>query len=563
MQGSYKHSRWFPGSHTALLVPFTVVALLLLLCLPAAPRQLPLPTFVPAKLAAEAMPPPVALHSPPAAHPPPASAMAAPPPTQHEPAHSESRRERPGPPVCHPDCSKYGVCSEDNHCRCPFGRVGKACEVDFLGPCRQTPQSDAHCDMVATRSCECLRRCREFFCLGTPSTDKGRVCHNNDTALETLQDRPCFTREGLPPEEQHSRFPEPGEDNVKCYKGDHEGAEELPCSEAAVHRRDVTRPLSACPSECNMRGYCMKLTDEQAPYCHCDRGYTGEACEKEEGVCYKNCSGHGKCIDQFCHCKPPYFSIGCTRSTVYPAYYSIPSPVSFQIYMYELDTSWAYEHQQFPAWKNHDPIYTAYQQFLDQFLNSSFRTEDPSAANLFYIPMFAYSYSSNTGQASNHLNAVIHHVKHAYPWWNRTDGLDHFFWVPKDRGACDLTGDALNAIKVTHFGLMATEENHGTLPPLGHPRYGCCNPHRDVVAPPFFDYGGDWSKNTQEMGLQELLEGKTRLFFFAGEVLHDDLTYSGAARQILHNLTKEWADPSFEVGACWVKHLVNRPQSRL
>lgn len=32
-------------------------------------------------------------------------------------------------------------------------------------------------------------------------------------------------------------------------------------------------------------------------------------------------------------------------------------------------------------------------QFLRQFLASSVRTEDPSAANLFYIPDFTYGYT--------------------------------------------------------------------------------------------------------------------------------------------------------------------------
>lgn len=40
-----------------------------------------------------------------------------------------------------------------------------------------------------------------------------------------------------------------------------------------------------------------------------------------------------------------------------------------------------------------DPIYLAYQKFQDQFLLSPVRTEDPSEANLFWIPLNLYSYS--------------------------------------------------------------------------------------------------------------------------------------------------------------------------
>lgn len=115
--------------------------------------------------------------------------------------------------------------------------------------------------------------------------------------------------------------------------------------------------------------------------------------------------GKGTCKDQFCHCEPPYFSIGCSRRTVYPANHSQPSPVTFKIYMcvgrrkegahggccccwlllasrsqrhacdscllptlsvsllhrYELQTQLAYDREYFAGWQDHDGIYTSYQ----------------------------------------------------------------------------------------------------------------------------------------------------------------------------------------------------------
>ena len=94
-------------------------------------------------------------------------------------------------------------------CRCPFGRLGKNCEVDFLNPCRPAPDwlrecysalrwnvprplavhvhvrdaarlslclfwcvddpllpmlPAANCGAIHTKSCECLRRCQAYFC---------------------------------------------------------------------------------------------------------------------------------------------------------------------------------------------------------------------------------------------------------------------------------------------------------------------------------------------------------------------------------------------------------------
>lgn len=106
-------------------------------------------------------------------------------------------------------------------CRCPFGRLGEACERDFLAPCRQWPGGEgaaapgssqsccscsaayglyhqhlpvpllcppcyliapcpiaclaALCDLWATKSCECTKRCREWFC---PKDSRGKeYCH--------------------------------------------------------------------------------------------------------------------------------------------------------------------------------------------------------------------------------------------------------------------------------------------------------------------------------------------------------------------------------------------------
>ncbi len=41
-------------------------------------------------------------------------------------------------------------------------------------------------------------------------------------------------------------------------------------------------------------------------------------------------------------------------------------------------------------------IYIAYQKFMAKLLVSAVRTEDPSEANLFYVPSFTYSYSGES-----------------------------------------------------------------------------------------------------------------------------------------------------------------------
>lgn len=119
-------------------------------------------------------------------------------------------------------------------------------------------------------------------------------------------------------------------------------------------------------------------------------------------------------------------------------------------------------------------------QFLEQFLLSPVRTEDPSEANLFYIPMLLYGYSGTPGGPSRapqvdslcgqrrclacvpwapaaqgwrhaytipgtltpspagcsagnmmpgqaHIDLVLDQIAHKWPYWNRTRGRDHFY----------------------------------------------------------------------------------------------------------------------------------------
>lgn len=95
-----------------------------------------------------------------------------------------------------------------------------------------------------------------------------------------------------------------------------------------------------------LRSYCgLEWRVEGAqPGCACHQGYDGQACEVFDNRCPLKCSERGTCLDtQFCHCEPPHFSAGCSRSNARPANASLPSPVDFKIYMYELSSELAYE----------------------------------------------------------------------------------------------------------------------------------------------------------------------------------------------------------------------------
>lgn len=456
------------------------------------------------------------------------------------------QRTEVGPPVCHPDCPKYGTCSGDGFCKCPFGRKGEACEIDELAPCRQMPDGEAYCESVAFRSCECLKRCRAWFC---PKDSQGREwCH----WFFPPPDRKCFRRGGVAPDQQFSRAPGPDE-SVKCFSGYLEGAEEVPCSEAAVletpWEKTVSLPLTKCPDQCNMRGYCLRdagLPEDAPGRCVCPRGFEGASCEQAVNVCPNKCNGRGTCRDHYCHCEPPYFSIDCSRSKVHPPGSARPSAIDFKIYMYELPTWLVYENADSIYFRQHNEIYIAYQKFIEQLLLSPVRTENPWEANLFFLPALTFTYSGNGGAGSEHLHLVIDYVRQAWPFWNASQGLDHVIFTNTDRGACDLRGPAENAIKIVHFGMSTTAERHAaTFPHLGHPQYGCTHPLRDVVATPYDPIDRAWLANTAALGVDELLALKERTFFFAGGILPEAPEYSGNSRQIAYKHVKEWNDPNF------------------
>lgn len=359
--------------------------------------------------------------------------------------------------------------------------------------------------------------------------------------------RGCYMRDGVPPEDQFSRVPEANETGVRYYEGAAEDAKEITVEEAMLWDKYITLPLSECPDSCNGKGYCSRWEQDQNKFCRCYRGYKGGGCEIETPACILGCSGRGKCIDSYCHCNPPYFSIGCTRSKVYPTNYSKPNPATLKIYMYELNTQRAYENPYFVGWNDHDWIYIAYQKFMAKLLVSAVRTEDPSEANLFYIPSFTYSYSSNTGAGLEHVELLLDHIKTTWPYWNRTGGRDHFIWASGDRGACWWrTGQPTELIRIVHFGMHSTPSNHHEhFGHLGRTDVGCYHPLKDVVTVPFEGRAPYVLAAVPNTTLEEKFAAKKRLFFFAGGVRREDPTYAGSTRRILDDLVKEWKDPEF------------------
>lgn len=80
--------------------------------------------------------------------------------------------------------------------------------------------------------------------------------------------------------------------------------------------------------------------------------------------------------------------------------------------------------------------------FMHRFLLSSpVRTLNPEEADWFYTPVYTTCDLTPNGlplpfKSPRMMRSAIQLISSNWPYWNRTEGADHFFVVPHDFGAC-------------------------------------------------------------------------------------------------------------------------------
>ncbi|EPS64742.1 hypothetical protein M569_10041, partial [Genlisea aurea] len=74
--------------------------------------------------------------------------------------------------------------------------------------------------------------------------------------------------------------------------------------------------------------------------------------------------------------------------------------------------------------------------YIHRFLlTSTVRTMNPKEANWFYTPVYT-TCDLIILEFSHMMTSAIKLISYNWPYWNRTEGADHFFTVPHDFGAC-------------------------------------------------------------------------------------------------------------------------------
>lgn len=80
--------------------------------------------------------------------------------------------------------------------------------------------------------------------------------------------------------------------------------------------------------------------------------------------------------------------------------------------------------------------------FVHEFLKiSPVRTLNPEEADWFYTPVYTTCDLTPSGlplpfKSPRMMRSAIDYISKQWPYWNRTEGADHFFVVPHDFGAC-------------------------------------------------------------------------------------------------------------------------------
>lgn len=104
---------------------------------------------------------------------------------------------------------------------------------------------------------------------------------------------------------------------------------------------------------------------------------------------------------------------------------------SFKIFVYPHDKNDPFANILLPVAFEPEGNYASESFFKKALNNSHFITKDPSKADLFYLPfsIARLRHDPRIGYEGiqDFIKDYIYNVSRNYPYWNRTDGADHFY----------------------------------------------------------------------------------------------------------------------------------------
>jgi hypothetical protein len=172
--------------------------------------------------------------------------------------------------------------------------------------------------------------------------------------------------------------------------------------------------------------------------------------------------------------------------------------------------------------------------FISLLSGSRFKTQDPSEATFFFLPSRCTAYRKSVIDlqegiqvAGQTMRRMVDDVRHRYPYWNASLGMDHFYVCAHDMGT-EIAQLADPALWKNSIGLVNTAD-------ASEPSYV---PHKDISVPPHPGRGKvDWALIGQGGATFDPTRRK-KLAFLAGEG-------SRGVRPLIFSLFK--GDPDFNL----------------
>jgi hypothetical protein len=210
--------------------------------------------------------------------------------------------------------------------------------------------------------------------------------------------------------------------------------------------------------------------------------------------CLNQCNGAGVCKDGMCECKANRSGIDCSIASGRLA--TAQNNGTGFIFVYELPPGlnvWRQNYQD----TNRDTAMDV----IEALLVSPYRTLNASEASLFFLPL-----APQTSIQSGYALLAMDYVRSIYPYYNRSNGIDHVTIWSGDPGSCHVALDPLiaNTIKVSHFGLKGKSK-------IMECDCNLCGAGADVVVP---DVMEGVSKAQTKLKYKQLDKSERDVFLF-------------------------------------------------
>ncbi|KAH9293241.1 hypothetical protein KI387_041557, partial [Taxus chinensis] len=155
----------------------------------------------------------------------------------------------------------------------------------------------------------------------------------------------------------------------------------------------------------------------------------------------------------------------------------------FKIYVYPHKANDRFANIFLPVDYKPSGNYASESYFKKALMQSDFITNDPTEADLFYLPFSIASLRHdsriNVGGIKDFVKGYIDKISHNYPYWNRTNGADHFYVACHSIGKTAM--DKAEQVKLNAIQVVCSS-NYFV------PGYV---PHKDVPLPQIWPRQGD------------------------------------------------------------------------